>query len=281
MIADEMTKTTREDEVAALQRRVEELERAAAKLDALCAALEDLVFIVDNEGRYVDLFVTAVAPPEAVPTIVGKHMLDIFPPELTERLLEGLRRALATGQVVTLEYTGPTPEGERWYSGKISRLTETTVIWRARDITVARELVQAQEELRGFVRELSTPLVPLANGVIAMPLIGMIDQARAQEVTQNLLEGIVKYKAHTAILDLTGVRMVDAEVARALVGSAQAARFLGARLILTGISPDMAQALVELDADLSGIVTRGDLQAGIALAIELRAGRGAGARRTS
>ena len=87
---------------------------------------------------------------------------------------------------------------------------------------------------------------------------------------------------HTAILDLTGVSTVDAEVACALVGSAQAARMLGTRLILTGIAPAMAQALVELDADLSGIVTRGDLQAGITLATatEPRSGRALGGRKT-
>jgi anti-anti-sigma regulatory factor len=74
-------------------------------------------------------------------------------------------------------------------------------------------------------------------------------------------------RAHTAILDITGVRVVNAEVAEALVRATRAARLLGARVVLTGIGPDVASALVELRVDLEGIVTRGTFQSGIAFAL--------------
>jgi anti-anti-sigma regulatory factor len=265
-----MTTGEREDEIEALKRRVGELEQAAAKFEALCAVMPDYVIILDNDGRYVELPITEITPVEMLPTIIGRRMHDFFAPDLADRLLVSVRQALETRQVVSVEYPLSMPHGEIWCVAKVKPLTETTVLWWARDVTASRELMQAQEELRGFLREQSTPLVPLADGVIAMPLIGMIDRARALEVTQNLLEGIVKHRAHTAILDITGVKTVDAEVAGALLGSARAAKLLGTQVILTGIAPQMAQALVGLDADLSGILTRGDLQGGIAHALERR-----------
>jgi rsbT co-antagonist protein RsbR len=102
---------------------------------------------------------------------------------------------------------------------------------------------------------------------MVMPLIGVIDAARAKEVMEKLLDGIVKQRARTAILDVTGVSVVDAHVASALLQAGQAARLLGAQVILTGISPAMAQALVQLSADMSEIVALGDLESGIAYAL--------------
>lgn len=271
MSTDEL-KAKGEDELAALRRRVEELEPAAVKLEALSSLLADLVLISDQDGNYVEVFLTEGTPVELVSQTTGKRFHDFFPVDIADRLLAGVREALATGQMVTLDYVALMPGGEMWFSARLKRLTDTTVLWCARDVTAARRLLRAQDELQGFLRELSTPLVPLADGVIAMPLIGMIDRTRAQEATQCLLEGIVRYKAHTAILDITGVKTVDVEVAGALIGSAQAARLLGTQLILTGISPDMAQALVALGTDMSGIVTRGNLQDGIAHALAKRRG---------
>lgn len=137
-----------------------------------------------------------------------------------------------------------------------------------------RLLLQEQviEAQRAALRELSTPLVPLAERVIAMPLIGTIDSTRAQEVMEKLLEGIVERQAHTAILDVTGVRVIDSEVADGLLRAARAAKLLGAQVILTGIGPHIAQTLVHLQADLSGVVTRSDLQSGIAYALRKAGG---------
>jgi anti-anti-sigma regulatory factor len=112
--------------------------------------------------------------------------------------------------------------------------------------------------------------VPLADGVIAMPLIGTIDSARAHQVMEKLLTGITSLRARTAILDITGVKVVDAMVADALLQVARAAKLLGANVILTGIGPEVAQSLVQLGADLRGIVTLGTLQSGIAHALNQR-----------
>jgi rsbT co-antagonist protein RsbR len=124
------------------------------------------------------------------------------------------------------------------------------------------------------IRELSTPLLPISKHVVVMPLVGTIDSQRAQQVMEALLEGISAYHATTVIVDITGVRVVDTQVAQALLQSAQAARLLGAKVFLTGIQPQIAQTLVQLGADLSGIVTHSTLQAGIAQVLLKHRARG-------
>lgn len=128
-----------------------------------------------------------------------------------------------------------------------------------------REALQQQiiEAQQSAIRELSTPLIPLSKNVVLMPLVGSIDSSRAQLVMETLLEGISEYQAETAILDITGVSVVDTQVANALIQAAQAVKLLGAKVVLTGIGPTMAQTLVHLGADLSSIVTRGSLQSAV------------------
>jgi anti-anti-sigma factor len=103
-----------------------------------------------------------------------------------------------------------------------------------------------------------------------MPLIGTIDSQRAQQVMEALLEGVAQHQADLVILDITGVSVVDTQVAQAFIQAAQAVRLLGAHVMLTGIQPQIAQTLVHLGVDLSGIQTQGSLQAGIAAAMSKR-----------
>jgi PAS domain S-box-containing protein len=135
------------------------------------------------------------------------------------------------------------------------------------------QVIAAQQ---AALRELSTPIIPLTDDLVAMPLIGAIDSNRAQQVIETLLAGVAASRATTAILDITGVQVVDTQVANALLRAAQAVKLLGARVVLTGIRPEIAQTLVGLGLDLSGIVTRATLQSGIAFAL---AGRAIGADR--
>ena len=121
-------------------------------------------------------------------------------------------------------------------------------------------LIKGLEE---SLSELSTPLIPLADGVIIMPLIGTIDPERALQVMETLLDGIGQYQADIAILDITGVRTIDTQVASALVRTAQAARLLGAQVMLSGISAEVAQTLVHLGADLGDITTQSNLHSSL------------------
>ncbi|WAS97411.1 STAS domain-containing protein [Nannocystis punicea] len=122
------------------------------------------------------------------------------------------------------------------------------------------ELIRAQAQA---LAERSTPLVPLGDGVVAMPIVGTLDRERADQIVQTLLDGCAARKARVAILDVTGVPHADTAVAGALLRAAAAVRLLGVEPILTGIRPEVARALVGLDVDLKGLVTLSTLQDGI------------------
>jgi anti-anti-sigma regulatory factor len=100
-----------------------------------------------------------------------------------------------------------------------------------------------------------------------MPLIGTIDSQRAQQVLETLLDGVAQHQAELVILDITGVSLVDTQVAQAFIQAAQAVKLLGAQVMLTGIQPQIVQTLIHLGIDLSTIQTRGSLQAEIAAAL--------------
>ena len=160
-------------------------------------------------------------------------------------------------------------EGRIMY-GMVS-FTDITLRRRAeeaiRERALQQEVIEAQQ---AALRELSTPLMPIAEGVVVMPIIGMIDSRRAQQIMETLLEGIAAHSADIAILDITGVRVVDTQVAGALIRAAQAARMLGARVVLSGISAEVAQTLVHIGAEMQDMIALRSLQQGIAYALAQR-----------
>ncbi len=143
---------------------------------------------------------------------------------------------------------------------------------RAQDeAEAARAAIAAQlatiEEQHAVIREMSVPILPLSDTVLVMPLVGALDHARleiAQERTLRLLAGS---KTRYLILDITGVPLVDTHVAQGLIHIVQAARLLGTEVLLVGIRPEVAQALVELGIQLDDMTTKSTLQSGIAYAM--------------
>lgn len=211
--------------------------------------------------------------------IAGKSIPDSFGnPELISEVLAGLMndqqwsgefigKHVETGETFPAHATSFSVEDQtgniQAFFAIIRDITEQKRIEQERE-SWQQQIIDAQQSA---IRELSSPLIPLSDHVLIMPLVGSIDSRRAQLVMETLLEGVSHYQADMAILDITGVSVVDTQVANALVMAAQAVRLLGAQVILTGIGPTMAQTLVHLGADLSSIVTRGSLQSGIAYAM--------------
>lgn len=135
------------------------------------------------------------------------------------------------------------------------------------------QLAQAYDRQAGLlevVRELSTPVIPVHDGILVLPLVGAIDSSRSAQIMDALLGAIQREQAWVVLIDVTGVPMVDTGVADHLLRVIRAAGLLGAQIALVGIAPSVAQTMVALGVDLRGVVTCSDLQAGIAHALRLR-----------
>jgi len=133
--------------------------------------------------------------------------------------------------------------------------------------TVAVGFVQEREriirEQQEAIRELSTPVLQVRERLLILPIIGVIDPQRARQLTEQLLRGIRTNRAKVVVIDITGVAAMDATVANHLVQTVEASRLLGATVIVTGLSPEIAQTIVNIGVDLGKMNTVGDLQGGI------------------
>ena len=139
-------------------------------------------------------------------------------------------------------------------------LYSTEVYQKSREAIVARQ----QQELL----ELSTPVVQLWDGVLALPLIGTLDSARTQMVMENLLQRIVETRSAIAIIDITGVPLVDTLVAQHLLKTVAAARLMGAECLISGIRPQIAQTIVHLGVELGDVTTKATLADALAVALQ-------------
>ncbi|WP_437758506.1 PAS domain S-box protein [Sorangium sp. So ce1389] len=223
--------------------------------------------------------------------MLGAQPGDLAGASLVDRLVPGQREAagarlLAAEQgrtpVERFEAALARPDGERvpvellgtpvpFEGGHAVQIVFRDIAER-RQAEAIRELSLLQEQTiraqEHALRALSTPLIPLGDGVVVVPLIGAIDDVRADHIRSVLLNGIVIHDARVAILDVTGVPSVDQRVAEALLGAAKAARLLDVRVIFSGIKPRAAQAFVETGARFCGVVTKATLKDGLACALQ-------------
>jgi len=134
-------------------------------------------------------------------------------------------------------------------------------------VTVGVSFVEERErvihEQQEAIRELSTPVLQVRDRLLILPIIGVLDTARARQLTEQLLGAIRDNRATVVVIDITGVATIDRTVANHLVQTVEASRLMGASTILTGLSPDIAQTLVDLGVDLGMMKTVGDLQGGL------------------
>lgn len=119
------------------------------------------------------------------------------------------------------------------------------------------------------LQELSAPLIPVFENITVMPLVGTIDTERAKRIMENLLQGVVKHRAEVVLIDITGVPVVDTMVAHHIIQASEAVRLVGAKCLLVGIRPEIAQTIVNLGIDLSQVITKNSLQKGIETALEM------------
>ncbi|HEX7065516.1 MAG TPA: STAS domain-containing protein [Bacillales bacterium] len=148
---------------------------------------------------------------------------------------------------------------DRWYNPIINRLVSTSVkTWE--------DTVSSQ---RTALKELSAPLIPVFEGISVMPLIGAIDTERAKLIMENLLDGVIEHGSQVVLIDITGVPIVDTMVAHHIIQAAEAVRLIGARCILVGIRPEIAQTIITLGIDLSDFLTKSTLKKGMQAALQI------------
>lgn len=203
-----------------------------------------------------------------------------------ERANEQLAREIAERKVIEDELREAKEELEIRVA---ERTTELSIANEQLQQELARtrhaedEQARLREEIiwvqQGMLAELSTPLIPIGEHIVVMPLIGTIDEGRAERVMQILADGVVEQGARVAIIDITGVAQVDTHVAHTLIQVAQAVRLLGAEVVLTGIRSSVAQTIVSLGLDFSMLTTRSTLYSGLDYAREYLGAKGINRRR--
>jgi rsbT co-antagonist protein RsbR len=186
-----------------------------------------------------------------------------YSPSETASFIFALKRPLFANLRRELNGDGQALAEETWVINELLDklgLYTTEVYQRAREEIISR---QQQEML-----ELSTPVVKLWDGILALPMIGTLDSARTQIVMESLLQKIVETGSALAIIDITGVPTVDTLTAQHLLKTVTAARLMGAECIISGIRPQIAQTIVHLGVDLGDVITKASLADALALALE-------------
>jgi len=276
----------------------ESLRSTSQFLDNILDNIPLMVFIKDARTlRYLhlnSLAEQAVGLPES--EWLGRTDDEIFPKDLADRLIANDRKVLAAREIGDfpdeqilqedkatrrLVHTRKVPIfGEDGQPQFIIGLSEDITERRAVEEAQRRELVllETQERLMELVRQLSTPLLPLQQGVLVAPLVGQMDEARGAQFMEALLAGVQQHQAEMVLIDITGVPAIDATVAEQLLRATRAAGLLGTTCALVGLSPEVARTMVELGVDFSGLVTYADLRAGMAAALRRRRLATSGAR---
>jgi rsbT co-antagonist protein RsbR len=239
--------------------------------------VESLPFIVAlYEVVEPDDYRTVAISPLAIqrggfPDVVGKCISEFSPPEDLRIMQEIYGECRRLNEPIVQEVQVQSASGEHvWLSATTIPVQSangeiTHILTISNDIT---EQKQREEHQIRTLAELSTPLLKISNNTMVMPLIGVLDTQRVQMMINTLLHGVAESQAEIVIIDITGVPVVDTQVANTLIQAAQSVKLLGAQVILSGIRPEVAQILVSLGVDLSGIPTKSSLQAAIAFTLQ-------------
>lgn len=254
------------EQVAAAER----LKESDVILRAIIGTLETAVTRMDRDGIVTfhdgkTLAALGMKPGQ----LVGVNVWEPPPqPMDMEPLRRGMRGELMHSRVEVFDtawetWIIPLRDERGELDGAVSFTLDATEAKVREDELKSRiELIERQQKV---IRDLSTPIIEVWDSVLTLPMVGVVDSQRAAEVMDNLLAAIVDKRARFAILDLTGVDVVDTKTASYLIELIRAIRLLGAEGVITGIRPNVAQTMVTLGLDLSGIATRGNLRAGLKL----------------
>lgn len=257
----------------------EKLERERDILRQMIDYLPDSMFVKDAEGRYImgNSRQVYLSGKDTVEDLIGFRDIDLYP-EHGDFYYQAEMELIHSGDpIINREEIVIDPGTGKDMNFLVTKIPikddngePIGIVGIGRDVTEWKELQKSQEQQLKLIEQqqqalldLSAPIIPITDDIIIMPLIGGIDGDRARIIMRSLLEGISQYDAKSVIVDLTGVPMVDSEVAGYMHRSIQAIKLKGARPIITGITEEIAETIVDLGIDWSGIETWRDLQSGL------------------
>lgn len=244
----------------------------------------------DQSRRFLTLFREALEHGDGTTDIAtpvwaeARHLLEEisqtrarqgFTPSETATFVFSLKQPLFERLRAELERDPAALADATW---KTNRLLDQLGLYTTEIHQKDREAIIARQQQD--MMELSTPVVELWDGILALPLIGTLDSARTQVVMESLLQKIVETGAGIAIIDITGVPTVDTLVAQHLLKTVSAARLMGAECLISGIRPQIAQTIVHLGVELGNVITKATLADAFAVALA-KLGLGVGPRATA
>jgi PAS domain S-box-containing protein len=253
----------------------EEVVLKSNLLKALMEHIPDRIYFKDKESRFL-----AVSKSKAEGTglsreeFKGKTDFDFFPEEEAKILREDEIKIMEMGKpVISKMQKVKLPNNEeKWYS--VTKVpfydNEGKVIGTlgiSRDVTRLKTLELEKEKKLKAQREelevLSTPVIDVWEGILAVPVLGIMDSERASRISEALLTRIVETRSWAAIVDISGISAVDSAVADLLIRTAQAVKFVGAEVVLTGVGVEIAQTIADLGIDMKGLKTMSTLKDGL------------------
>jgi rsbT co-antagonist protein RsbR len=234
----------------------------AAELEAQCESIVTKLAQACRDGNLTDIDAPSFAALRDVLADLSRtRALQGFSPTETATFILSLKQPVFARLRTVL---AAEPERQAIETLTISELIDALGLFMMETYQHAREEVIIRQQTK--ISELSTPVVKLWQGILALPLIGTLDSARTQVVMENLLDSIVRYEADIAIIDITGVPTVDTLVAQHLLKTVAAARLMGADCIISGIRPQIAQTMVHLGVELN-VISKANLSDAFALAL--------------
>lgn len=260
-----------------LLKEIGKLQRDKDLLTNLLKSIPVSLYFKDKEGRLIRVskyFLEQAGAPEldGEKKLIGKTDFDLFGEELAKTARADEVRIMETKEpIINRPEVSTTPEGDAVYLST----TKAPMIDSKGNVIGIVGLTQAvtkqktaEIQLEHLLKELSTPVLYAWEGIIIMPLVGTLSSDRAQQATQTVLESIDLYQARYAIVDITGVSVMDSMVANQLIKTAIAIETLGCKALITGVSAEIASTIVDLGIDMGKIMTRNTLIEGLTYTIK-------------
>ncbi len=271
-----------EKELQALRKKFEEAQFKGTLLDALLRHIPDRIYFKDKESRFLDVSASkAEGTGLSREEFRGKTDFDFFPEKEAKVMREDEMKIMKSGTpVVDKVQKIELPDGKaKWLSAtKVpfydSKGKVIGTLGISRDVTRLKTLeLEKEKKIKAQKEELvilSTPVIDIWEGVLTVPVLGVLDSERASRISEALLTQIVEQRATAAIIDISGISAVDSAVADLLIRTAKAVRLVGAEAVLTGVGVEIAQTIADLGIDMEGLKTLATLKDGLKYVINRR-----------